>query len=140
MRKILFIALAAIMACGLQAQNDAPQKGHGKHSPEKMAQVMTKRMAKDLKLDKATEAKVGEINLKFAKDEQAAREAAKGEEGKVHKELKKLQKDKDMAFEKVLSPEQFAAYKAKRQEMKDKKKGKRHDGAEGGPKDGPKGE
>jgi len=126
MKKFILAAMAALMIFGLQAQDTKHQKGHQAMTPEKMAQFETDRMVKELKLDKATEEKINEINLRYAKQQSEMRMSRQKDNQKMkdenrqamRKQMEEMQANKDKEFEKVLSKKDFASYKEKREQMR----------------------
>ncbi|MBP1618454.1 MAG: hypothetical protein H6Q14_2281 [Bacteroidetes bacterium] len=128
MKKLILSAIAALMICGLQAQDARPQKARQEFTPEKIAQFETERVTKDLKLDKETKQKISEINLRFAKEQVALRQANNAKREELRKQMEAIRSEKDKAYEKVLSPKDFAIYKQKREEARKKMQERRANG------------
>ncbi len=128
MKKIILTALSALIISGLQAQDARPKRGQEGRDPEKVAQFETNRMSKQLKLNKETEQKVNEINLRYAKKQAELRKENKEKRDQMHKSAESLQLEKDKALEKVLTPQDFAAYKSKREEARNKREQRHMDG------------
>lgn len=124
MKKLFLMAIATLMIGGLQAQNGR----QGKLSPEKLAEFETSRMVKQLNLDKDTEKKVSEINLRFAKEQSALRQNNSTKREEMRKQMESLQAEKDKALGQALSPKDFEAYKKKREEMRKRMQERRANG------------
>lgn len=90
-------------------------------TPEERAEMQTEWMKKTLSLDSGAAAAVHQINLKYAKKNQAAMESGGSRRNKL-RSLKKLSSEKDAELEKVLSAEQYRTYTKKKDEMKDRMK------------------
>jgi hypothetical protein len=120
MKKLILSAIAVLMMSGLQAQDNRPQRGREGFTPEKIAKFETERVTKQLKLDKETEQKISEINLRFAKEQTALRQANNANRQDLRKQMEAIQAEKDKAYEKVLSPQDFTTYKQKREEARKK--------------------
>jgi NACalpha-BTF3-like transcription factor len=114
MKKLLLMAMATLLIGGLQAQG--PRQG--RMTPEKIAEFETTRMVKQLNLDKETEKKISEINLRFAKEQSALRQNSNVQREEIRKQMQNLQGEKDKALEQVLSSKDFEAYKKNREEMR----------------------
>lgn len=132
MKKLILSAIAALMICGLQAQDGRPQRGREGFTPEKIAQFETERVTKQLKLDKETEQKISEINLQFAKQQVALRQANTANREDMRKQMETIQAEKDKAYEKVLSAQDFASYKQQREEARKRMQERRANGGFGG--------
>ncbi|OJU51389.1 MAG: hypothetical protein BGN96_08025 [Bacteroidales bacterium 45-6] len=135
MKKLILSAIAVLMISGLQAQDGRPQRGREGFTPEKIAQFETDRVTKQLKLDKETEQKISEINLRFAKEQVALRQANNAKREDMRKQMEAIQAEKDKAYEKVLSPKDFTTYKQKREEARKRMEERRasRENNEGGP-------
>lgn len=142
MKKLILFTIAAMMICGVQAQEGQGQgfKKRGEMTPEKMAQFETNRMTKEFNLDKTTQAKIQEINLRYAKEQNQMRKERKESNQKereanrdeMRKKMDDMQSKKDAEFEKVLSKKDFTAYKQKRDEMRKKMEERRQNSDFGG--------
>ncbi|TXB63130.1 hypothetical protein [Phaeodactylibacter luteus] len=127
MKQLTMIAasLALFMAVSFtaQAQQRGPQKERQRMTAEEKAQMQTDTMAARLELSEAQAAKVYEINLKYAQEMDARREAKKEEaqlqRAAAKEELKALRDAKNNELSQVLDQkqmEQFMAQQAKREE------------------------
>jgi hypothetical protein len=85
-------------------------------TPEERAAALTKMMDSSLSLDEKTSAAVSEINLKYAKETQALMDSSGPKLGKLMTFRQNAQA-KDEELKGVLSPEQYALYEQKKDEM-----------------------
>jgi hypothetical protein len=90
-----------------------------KTTPKERAGIQTAFMKSKLGLQEAELAKVAAINLEYA---EKAEPVIKGSDGPFMKmrQMKEIQGQKDTALKGVLTPDQFQAYEAAREEMKQK--------------------
>lgn len=107
------MAFAMLAFVTIQAQGRM-----GNMTPEKMAQMETSRMVKQLKLNSETEAKVADINLKYAKMMSDMRSDQSIDRKDMRQKMQEMQADKDKDLQTVLTPEDFAKYKKQREEMR----------------------
>lgn len=128
MKKLILTAVAALLLTGAQAQDNRPPRDRDGFTPEKIAQNETDRMVKELKLDKKQKERLGEINLKFAKEQFALRDQRKGSREDMRKNMENIQMEKERAYEKVLSPKEFTKYKKQREEMRKRMDERRQNG------------
>lgn len=93
--------------------------------PEKIAERMTERLATDLILSEEQRKKIYEINLKTAIEQKALRDAIQQQQLLYQERMKANQEARFNAVEKLLTPEQSALWKQKReahqQMMKERK-------------------
>lgn len=127
MKKIsIIIALfvgASLVSLAQQGPGFGPQ-GRKQHwqgkidslSPEKIAEIMTDRMAKDLSLTDEQKAKVYEINLKRAKEMKSLRSEIVQQRQKYRSQIKANNQERLGEIEKVLTPEQNSKWKQQREE------------------------
>jgi hypothetical protein len=116
MKKLMMIVAFAALTAGAQAQDKA------RMTPEQRAQMQTGRMTTELKLNTEQAAKVETINLKFAEQAEALRAEREAAREAMHKEGKgqAMRDAHEAELKGVLTEEQFAKWKAKREEMKAK--------------------
>jgi len=144
MKRILSIlAIGVTIVClsmNASAQDSTRRGGGGggfgggqRRSPEERAKMQTAELVKTLSLDKATEAKVDSINLKFAKDQQAAMQNGGGGGDRESRmaAMKKWNDDKSAAFKTIFTDKQYADY-LKWQDEQQKARMNRGGGGPGG--------
>ena len=133
MKQLMMAAVLAVMTLGAQAQD----KAHEKKSATERAAVRTERMAKELGLSADQQARVKELNLRYAKeaevrhaDDQAKREVR-------HKEMRSRKEAYDAELKGMVSDEQYVkwrkmqeARKARHKEMRKAKQEHRKESLE----------
>ncbi|HSC52160.1 MAG TPA: hypothetical protein VLC98_00960 [Phnomibacter sp.] len=124
----LFLVLLCWMA---PAQAQGQQKKWG--PPEDRAAKITSWMKTNLQLNPSQEAKVKEINLRYAKKAQEVVDGA-GNKMEKGKKIRELEKEKEAEFKSILTAEQFSTYETKKNELKKqlKEKAKQHKESGGG--------
>ena len=130
MKKILLLTIVLLSSAFLYAQ-----EGRQRMTVEERAKSVTEWMKTELKLTTEQVAPVDSINLLFTKAQQLLFQSADGDRSKIRESMDGLEKEKDAAFSKVLTPEQLEAYKKKNQEMM---QNRRRPGGQGGPGQGPR--
>ncbi|MEM7381915.1 MAG: hypothetical protein AAF361_12055, partial [Bacteroidota bacterium] len=118
-RNVKQISLIFLLALSFGFAQEEPD-------PQKMAAYQDKVMTEELKLDPEQQAKVSEINLKYAEKMVAIRNRPGSKFGKIG-DIKDTQKAKAEELEKVLSPEQFELFEDEvvpkfKKQMKEKMK------------------
>jgi protein CpxP len=127
MKRVLWmIAVISFISFGAEAQQE--QKKREPMTPEKVAERMTERMAKELDLSEEQKKEVYALHLENA--------TKRAEEMKAHREkIKEAQKAQQEKLEAILSPEQKAQWEAKKSEAREKRsqwqEKKRQDGNKG---------
>ncbi len=111
MRKILLMTIVLFSSLSLFAQE------RQRMTVEERAKNVTEWMKTELKLTQEQLAPVDSINLLFAKTQQLLFQAADGDRSKIRESMEGLEKEKQTALSKVLTPEQLEAYKKKTEEM-----------------------
>ena len=104
------IIFTMVFSLGLNAQD---RKHH--HDPEKRAKHQTEWMKTELSLTDEQAAKVGDINVKYAKKKKEMRE-------QMRKQMKTLHEEEKKELSEVLTKEQNDKLAAKKAEMKEKRK------------------
>lgn len=120
------LGFSFLLAGGGVAQ-EGPGSGRGFRSsstPEERAVRLTEEMKTSLGLSEAQVEKVAAVNLKYAQDSQALREAG-GSRDALRRRREELRKRRDAELKLVLTGSQFLAFQQARQ-----KRGR--DGADGG--------
>ncbi len=128
MKKImlLFAAMAYLLMVlapvSVMAQGDAAEKLQRlmeNTTPQQRAELEDRWMKKELNLSADQAGKVHDINLQSAEKVQTVYDS---DEHKFRKfrEIKKIGDEKDGELQQVLSGEQYSAYQAKKEEMREK--------------------
>jgi hypothetical protein len=112
MKKVLLSCVVLFSCLSLFAQEQRRQR-----SIEERVKDMTGWMKNELKLKQEQVTPVDSINLLFAKAQQLLFQASDGDRSKIRESMAGLEKEKQAALSKVLSPEQLETYKTKSQEM-----------------------
>jgi len=116
----LLATLLTVLVVGVavEARADMMEKLAGTN-PKERAGIQTAFMKSKLGLPEAELAKVAAINLEYA---EKAEPVIKGSDGPFMKmrQMKEIQGQKDTALQGVLTPAQYQAYQAARDEMKQK--------------------
>ncbi|HPF91983.1 MAG TPA: hypothetical protein PLL57_15085 [Flavobacteriales bacterium] len=121
MKKLMMIAALAGMTVAAQAQD------HQKKSPEERARVRTEHMTKELGLSPEQVAKVEAINLKYADKGAELRKEREAERAEARKEGQEMRDAHEAEMKAVLTPDQYAKWMAKKEEMKEKRMEHRKD-------------
>jgi len=117
----LVLSLAMMLFAHLAtAQNATAMKDK---TPEERAQFQTGLLKSKLSLDSRQVTQVQAINLKYALKNDPIMKSDAGKFSKF-KQIKALQKEKDLELKKVFTAEQFKQYQAFEAEIKDKMKAK----------------
>jgi Spy/CpxP family protein refolding chaperone len=115
MKKFILFTVFLLSSTLIFAQ--APRGGGQRSSPEEIAKRNTEWMTKDLKLTPEQVAPVDSINLLYAKAQQALFQSNVSDREKLREAFTALNGEKEKAFEKVLTKDQFEQYKKKVAEM-----------------------
>jgi hypothetical protein len=119
MKKCVFFTVFMLASALIFAQ--APRGGsrgdEPRFSPEEMAKRTTERMVRELKLTPEQITPVDSINLLYTKAQQVLFQAANGDREILREKFAALNQEKEKAFEKVLTKDQFERYKKKAAEM-----------------------
>ena len=120
-RKSIVFMLASFFVISLSAQ-ERPKRE--KISLEDRVAKQTEIIAKQLELTADQQAKIQEINLKYAQQMEADRKAVQEKEAKKRQDMRaKMESQiaaKDADFKQILTPEQYKKWQDKQAEMKDK--------------------
>lgn len=104
MKKImLMLFIVAIASVNVNAQDDKD----GKKSPEERAEMMIKKMTKELTLTADQQAKIKTLILKNEREKEARKKEEKARKERMHEEMKA-----------ILTAEQFKKIEQKRNEKK----------------------
>lgn len=146
MKHILKLAMSAFFFLGFLSfiQAQGPGRGDGpKMDPAQRAEQQTTRMTEKLALSTAQSAKVKEINLKYAEQGKAARDAnTSGDWSAMREKMTAMRAEQDKELKTVLTSDQWTSWEKIRTEERgnrDGSKGKgKGDGTKGkrGPKKG----
>ena len=111
--------LIAMLLCVASVAHANLMDDLAKTTPQERADIQTGFMKTKLGLSPEETAKVQAINLTFA---QKAEPVIKGDDGIFAKasKMRELQSEKDAAFQTALTPAQFQAYSAAKDELKEK--------------------
>lgn len=113
MKKLLMITMLATgMTVAAHAQDKAAK------TPQERAKVRTERMTKELALSPEQAAKVEAINAKYADKVDGLRAEREADRTQERKEGKAMRDAHDVEMKAVLTPEQYAKWTAKKEEMK----------------------
>lgn len=119
--KLLSLVILLLMLQGARAQDVAGTKTQ---TPEERAQVITAWMKENLSLDEVQLAKVGAINLKYARMNEPVLKDG-GSRFSKFKKLRSNQNEKDKELKSVFTPDQFDRYLSLEKELKDKIKNRK---------------
>lgn len=100
---ILMVFVVAMASVNVMAQDDKD----GKKSPEERADMMIKKMTKELVLTADQQTKMKALILKNEQEREARKKEEKARREKMHAEMKA-----------ILTPEQFKKFEQKREEKK----------------------
>lgn len=118
-------ALACLLFAAFANQAQAQRHGRGEaKSPSERAGRQTERMTKHLGLSEKQAAKVGEINLKYAEQMKAERDAGKEDREAKRAKMKETRTVQDAELKSVLTTEQYDKMLADRAEKMEKRKEK----------------
>jgi hypothetical protein len=117
---VLGLAIIFLIPCITKAQDQDEFKNS---TPEQRAEFQTEWMKTELSLDSAVVSTVYEINLKYAKRNQALMNS-EGARLKKFRDMKSSSEAKDSELKKIFTIEQYKIYQQKKEEMKQKMKQK----------------
>ena len=117
-RPILVVAAAVLALTATGARADLMSL-LAKTTPQERAGIQTEFLVKKLGLSPEESAKIGAINLKYAEKTEPV---IKGDDGMFSKarQMREIQSEKDAELKTALSPAQFQAYDAAKDELKQK--------------------
>lgn len=117
-RSTLVVAAAVLALTATAARADLMSLLQ-KTTPQERAGIQTEFLVKKLALSPEESAKIGAINLKYAEKTEPV---IKGDDGMFSKarQMKAIQAEKDAELKTALSPEQYQAYDASKDELKQK--------------------
>lgn len=121
MKRLLMIICTAGTVVTAQAQ-PAPERGG---TPGERAEKLTARMAENLDLTEGQQAKVGEINLKYANEAASLREETREQREETRASMKEIRQQQEAELKQVLTEEQRLKYEARRDERQDRRKRRR---------------
>ena len=126
MKRLTHIVICLVLATFILPLNSYSQdqgkrlRGHFKNTtPEERADFQTSRMKTLLNLSDEQTAKVGEINLKYAKENQDVFDSDVTREEKKNK-MREIYEQRQNELKTVLSKEQYEKYQSEKKEMKDR--------------------
>lgn len=113
------LVAAAVVVCSATAARADLMSLLQKTTPQERAGIQTAFLVKKLGLSPEESEKVGAINLKYAEKTEPV---IKGDDGMFAKarQMKAIQAEKDAELKTALSPEQYQAYDAAKDELKEK--------------------
>jgi len=109
------VALFLLVGGVLFAQ---PGGGGRDMNPEQRAKQQTAQMTEQLSLSEAQAGKVQEINLKYAKQAQAARENADGDWESMRGKMTAMRQEQDKELQTIVTQEQWQKWTAFREEQR----------------------
>ena len=127
MKKLIVLTFFLITGMGAFAQR--PQREMP--SPEKRAEMMTERMAKQLELSEAQKQQVYAIHLEYAQKRQVEMEARRETMEKRREAMKSEIKEQETRINGVLSKEQQEKWETIRMENREKMRERRPRGKDG---------
>ncbi len=113
--KISLMALFVLAGLAVYAQ---PGGGGRMMNPEQRAEQQTAQMTEKLSLSEAQAAKVKEINLKYAKQGQEAREKADGDWEAMRGTMTAIRQEQDKELQTVMTQEQWDQWVKVREEFR----------------------
>ncbi len=116
--KSLQHALPALFLMGGIALYAQPGGGGRAMNPEQRAEQQTAQMTEQLALSEAQAGKVQEINLKYAKQAQEAREQADGDREAMRDKMTTMRQEQDKELQTVMTQEQWQKWAAFREEQR----------------------
>ncbi|MDR1762617.1 MAG: DUF4890 domain-containing protein [Dysgonamonadaceae bacterium] len=116
MKKFLLMALLLCGSTVMFSQRPGGGPGGGQFSPEDFAKRQTEWMTKELNLTDAQIAPVDSVNLLYAKKQQELFKPD-GDREAMREAMQTINAEKEAAFAKILTEEQFKTYKEKSREM-----------------------
>ena len=125
MKRLVLMLTVALFAAGMAMAQDAPRHGDKKMDPKERAERMTERMAKEYTLNDsqkqqlldaniALAEKMGEMPMRRDNLTEAQRAEKKAAMEKKRDEMKAAHEAYDAQLKKIMTPEQYAAYSAKK--------------------------
>lgn len=111
--------ICAGMVFSAQAQEKKPES---KKTPEEKAEMLTKKMTKELELTSEQQTKVSKVNLESAKE----MDALKKELQAIKEKKKALKEKRDTDLKSILTPEQHQKYKELQAERRENMKAHHH--------------
>lgn len=127
MKQIGILCLFFFMSAGIAV---AQMGGQGRSfSADDMAKMQTEQMREFVKMNKDTEKKVHDLNLKYAKKAQEMRGGANmmnmsdRDREKMREQMQAQQEEKDKEMKKLLSADQYKSYENYRKEASQRMRG-----------------
>ena len=116
---VVAAAAAAVLVCTATAARADLMSNLAKTTPQERANIQTAFLVKKLGLSPEDAQKVGAVNLKYA---EKAEPVIQGDDGMFAKarQMREIQGEKDAELKTVLSPQQYEAYLAAKDELKEK--------------------
>jgi hypothetical protein len=121
MKRLLMIICTVGTVVTAQAQ-PAPERGG---TPSERADKLTAKMAENLDLTNEQQAKVGEINLKYANEAASLREETREQREETRASMKDIRERQEAELKQVLTEDQQLKYEARRDERQDRRKSRR---------------
>ena len=124
-KRSVFILVLFILTSMVYGQQGGQRQ---RMSPEDRAKQTTDWMTKELKLDEKTTKKVGDINLKYAKKQQAEMQQVmeSGDRSQMREIMGKINEEKNKELKPVLGDKKFEQYQKLLQErMQNRQRGPR---------------
>jgi len=118
MKHAIKISLMALLVLAGTAVFAQPGDGGRMMNPEQRAEQQTTQMTEKLALSEAQAAKVKEINLKYAKQAQEAREKASGDREAMRNAMTTMRQEQDKELQTVTTQEQWDQWTKAREEMR----------------------
>lgn len=121
MKRFWIIVCTVGAMTAAQAQPTSERGG----TPGERAEKLTARMAENLDLTEEQQAKVGEINLKYANETASLREETREQREETRASMKEIRQQQEAELKQVLTEEQRLKYEARRDERQDRRKRRR---------------
>ena len=123
MKKLICAFIVGLWCVGGFAQGN--QSTSKENTPEQRAERVTNWMTKKLTLTADQKSKVYDVNLKYAKLNQATRTNDSDNRKAMYQDLKASEKEHEGELKAILTPEQFQTFQTAKQELIEKGQARR---------------
>lgn len=120
MRKFMLAAFAILFACTTSMAQEGGLAAKSKKTPEERAESFTRRMTKELALDKPQQERVKQINLDRFKNLEEARNANSADKKEVARKVKSINDDYAATLKGILNADQFTKFQQMKEDMKER--------------------
>ena len=126
-KKIIALSLLLTLSCALIYAQTAERKRKQSPSPERKAEMMTKRLNEKLSLNLEQLNKVQQLLITANKNRVQIRKDNAGKKDEMRKAMKENAQTTEIGLKAILTQEQFAKYTTLKNEMVEKRKAKLKD-------------